>query len=175
MHDRDLLDVLEGLAAEPFVGEVWRTTWAGRDPLRGSSSDGRWSPAGAFEVLYTSVRREGSLAEIGYRLSLEPVWPSRARHVISRLGVRTERPRRLATFADLAPLGIAPTLYPTLDYARTQAVAAAARFLDFDGLLVPSARHPSINLVLFLDQLAGGSLDVLASKPVDWPAWRASR
>lgn len=175
MHDRALLDALERLTAEPFVAEVWRTTWTGRDPTRGSDADGRWSPAGAFEVLYTSLQREGSLAEIGYRLSLEPVWPSRARHTISRLAVNTQRTLRLATFADLLPLGIEPTLYPTLDYSRTQAVAAAARFLEFDGVLVPSARHPSTNLVLFLDQLAGGSLDVLGSEPVDWAAWRANR
>lgn len=172
VHDRDLLDALELLTAEPFAGEVWRTTWEGRDPLRGSNSDGRWSQAGTFEVLYTSLQREGSLAEIGYRLSLEPVWPSRARHTISRLNVRTQRTLRLATFAELTPLGVEAALYPTLDYARTQKIAAAAKFLDFDGLLVPSARHPSTNLVLFLDQLAGGSIALVNSEPVDWAAWR---
>lgn len=175
VHDLLLLDALESLAAEAFDGEVWRTTRTGRDPLLGSSADGRWSPSGAFEVLYTSLQRAGSLAEIGYRLSLEPVWPSRAQHTIHRLRVGTERSLRLATFADLVPLGIEPALYPTLDYRRTQPIAAAARFLEFDGLLVPSARHPSTNLVLFLDQLAGGSLDVLESEPVDWAAWRATR
>ena len=175
VHDRDLLDALERVAAEPFAGEVWRTTWEGRDPVRGSSAHGRWSPPGAFEVLYTSRERQGSLAEVGYRLSLEPVWPSRARHTSHRLAVRTDRTLRLASFAELVPLGIEPAFYPTLDYARTQAVAAAARFLEFDGLLVPSARHPSTNLVLFLDQLAGGGLELLESQAVDWIAWRARR
>ena len=95
--------------------------------------------------------------------------------MISRLRVRTERTLRLATFADLLPLGIELALYSTLTYARTQAVAAAARFLEYDGLLVPSARHPSTNLVLLLDQLVGGSVEVLSSEPVDWAAWQAVR
>ncbi len=175
LHDRDLLDALEGAATEAFSGEAWRTTWWGREPLRGSSADGRWSPAGAFEVLYTSLEREGSLAEIGYRLSLEPIWPSKARHVTHRLRVATKNTLRLVSFAELAPLGVVPALYPTLDYARTQAIAAAARFLGFDGLLVPSARDPSTNLVLFLDQIDLGDIDVLASEEVDWVAWRRAR
>ena len=38
---------------------------------------------------------------------------------------------------------------------RGQAIAAAAHFLEFDGLIVPSARAPVLNLVLFLDQVVG--------------------
>ena len=83
--------------------------------------------------------------------------------------------RRLTSFAELVSLGIAPAVYPPLDDTRTQAIAAAARFLEFDGLLVPSARHPGSNLVLLLDQLAGDGLEVLASEAVDWAAWRAAR
>ena len=175
VHDRDLLDALENAAVEAFSGETWRTTWAGREPLRGSSADGRWTPAGAFEVLYTSLEREGSLAEIGYRLLQQPIWPSKAQHTIHLLRVTTRNTLRLVSFAELTPLGIVPALYPTLDYARTQAIAAAARFLGFDGLLVPSARHPSTNLVLFLDQINGGDIAVLASEDVDWAAWRRVR
>src|ERR1700730_7394720 len=37
----------------------------GRDPLRGSTANGRWSPSGGeFEVLFTSLERDGALAEI---------------------------------------------------------------------------------------------------------------
>jgi len=58
----------------------------------------------------------------------------------------------------------------------TQAITAAAHFLAFDGLLVPSARFPCTNLVLFLDRvIEHGRLDVRQSEPVDWAAWRKGR
>jgi hypothetical protein len=73
-HDRSILDALEAIDREPFAGEVWRVTRKGRDPLRGSAANGRWSSSGGeFEVLYTSLEHDGALAEIGYRLALEPV------------------------------------------------------------------------------------------------------
>ena len=82
IHDRAILDALEVLDPTPFNGTVWRVTRKGREPVRGAAADGRWGASGEFEVLYTSLEREGALAEIGYRLSLEPVWPSRIEHEI---------------------------------------------------------------------------------------------
>ena len=49
------------------------------------------------------------------------------------------------------------TRYEIFDYQATQAIAAAAHFLEFDGLKVPSARAPCSNLVFFTDRLADGS------------------
>ena len=72
-HDRELLDALESHPSEAFDGETWRVTATGRDGLLGSTAGGRWSPPGEFEVLYTSLSPAGMLAEIGHRLSLEPV------------------------------------------------------------------------------------------------------
>ena len=176
VHDRSILDALEATGPEPFRGDVWRITRGGRDPLRGSSAHGRWTPAGELEVLYTSLERDGALAEIGFRLSLEPVWPSRIEHTIHRLSARTERTLRIADVAALAPLGVDIARYDSFDYTATRRIAAAAHFLEFDGLLVPSARAPSANLVLFLDRIpASGGLVVRETEPVDWTAWRTRK
>lgn len=71
VHDRSILDALEAIDPKRFAGEVWRVTRKGREALRGSTANGRWSPSGGeFEVLYTSLERDGALAGIGYRLSL---------------------------------------------------------------------------------------------------------
>ncbi len=173
-HDRGLLDALEAQGAEAFSGLTWRVTAHGRDPLRGSTAGGRWSPPGEFEVLYTSLAAEGALAEIGYRLSLEPVWPSRVRHDIHRIATATERTLRLADLASLTPLGVDISRYGAFDYGATQAVAAAAHFLEFDGLIVPSARAAELNFVLFTERLnAEAALSVEDTQPVDWEAWRA--
>ena len=176
VHDRVILDALDAIEPKPFEGEVWRITRKDWEPLRGSSTHGRWSPNGEFEVLYTSLERDGALAEIGYRLSLEPVWPSRIQHEIHRIKARTEKTLYLADLIALQPLGVDTMKYQSFDYEATQAITSAAHFLTFDGLLVPSARAPCSNIVIFLDRIIEhGSLEVRESKPVDWAAWRKGR
>ena len=174
VHDRSILDALEAIDPEPFVGEVWRVTRTGREALRGSTANGRWSPSGAeFEVLYTSLERAGALAEIGYRLSLEPVWPSRLEHEVHLIEVETERTLRFANLESLAPLGVEIARYHTFEYQATQAIAAAAYFLEFDSLIVPSARFHCPNLVIFTERATG--LVLKNSQAVDWDTWRAQR
>jgi RES domain-containing protein len=173
-HDRELLDALEAHPSEAFCGEVWRITTKGRDPLRSSTAGGRWSPPGEFEVLYTSLAREGAIAENGYRLSLEPVWPSRIEHELHRITARTKKSARFADIGGLSTVGVDIRRHPTFDYSVTQAIAAAAFFLDFDGLIVPSARSAELNLVIFTEKLdLSERLTVEASEPVDWSAWRS--
>jgi len=173
LHDRALLDALEALDPEPFRGAVWRVTRKGREPLRGAAANGRWSATGEFEVLYTSLERDGAVAEIGYRLSLEPVWPSRIEHEIHMLRAEAERALRFANLASLEPFGVDVARYRTFDYRTTQALAAAAYFLEFDGLIVPNARFDCANFVLFTER--NPALVLIRSESVDWDAWRRSR
>src|SRR4051812_6527245 len=106
VHDRGILDALGAIDPEPFARETRRVTRKGRDALRVSAANGRWSLSGGeFEVLYTSLERDGALAEIGYRLSLEPVWPSRIEHELHAIEVETERTLRFADLESLGPLG----------------------------------------------------------------------
>ena len=173
-HDRRLLDALEAIDPERFAGEAWRVTRKGRDPLRGSAADGRWSPGGGeFEVLYTSLERDGALAEIGYRLSLEPVWPSRVEHELHLIAIETERSLKFANIEDLAPLGVEIGRYQTFEYQATQAIAAAGYFLEFDSLIVPSARFDCANLVIFTERVP--DLTLKHSEAIDWEGWRRRR
>ena len=173
VHDRSVLDALEKLDPEPFDSDVWRVARKGRDPLRGSSANGRWGAPGELEVLHTSEQRDGALAEVGFRLSLEPVWPSLIQHQIHILAVRTERTLRLVDMSELENLGVDISRYETFEYGATQAIAAAAHFLEFDGMLVPSARFACSNLVLFTDRVSPtGQLQLVSSEDVDWADWR---
>ena len=81
----------------------------------------------------------------------------------------------MADIPSLAAYGVDVARYEFFNYEATQALAAAAHFLEFDGLLVPSARHPSANLIIFMDRDAAASLHVKHADPVDWSAWRKSR
>lgn len=176
VHDRAILDALEKLDPEPFDADVWRVARKGRDPLRGASANGRWGAAGELQVLYASEAREGALAEVGFRLSLEPVWPSRIQHEIHVLAVNTERLLRLVDMRELEKLGVDIAGYQSFDYSATQAIAAAAHFLEFDGMLVPSARFSCNNLALFTDRvLPGRQVQLVSSEDVDWVKWRRKK
>jgi RES domain len=169
LYDRDLLDAIEALIAEPFSGTAWRTTWATRDPLVGSTAGGRWHPENSFEALYASTEADGSLAGVYFHLSRAPVFSS-AFVRLHRLRVETRRTLRL-DLEMLGRLGVEAAMYPTMNYARTREIGAAAHFLEFDSLLVPSPRWPCFNLVLFLDRLDPDSLTVEEVREVNWPAW----
>lgn len=138
--------------------------------MRGIAADGRWSRSGEFEVLYTSLDRDGALAEIGYRLSLQPVWPSRIEHEIHAIEARLEQVSRFADLQSLVPLGVDITRYRSFEYGATQAIAAAANFLEFDGMVVPSARYDCANLVVFTRRVL--DLCLIDTARVDWDAWR---
>jgi RES domain-containing protein len=170
-HDRELLDALEALPSGPFTGEAWRVVRAGRDPWQGSVAAARWNPAGTVEALYTSLDRDGALAEVHYHLSLAPVFPS-VEFNIYKLAVALRRVIRFDSVPALAGLGVAETDFRKRDYARSQAIGAAAHFLSCDGLIVPNARRPCLNLVIFLDMLDPNvEQRIVDEHPVDWRKW----
>ena len=172
VHDRAILDALETLDSKSIEKTAWRVVRKGRDPLRGAVANGRWNAIGEFEVLYTSLAPEGALAEVGYRLSLEPVWPSRIEHEIHTLRIKADRALVLGDLQQLESLGVNVARFETFEYASTQAIAAAAHFLEFDALVVPSARYDVQNLVIFLDHLQTPP-ELMNADTVNWTAWRA--
>jgi hypothetical protein len=172
VHDRATLDALESLESEPIEKTVWRVVRRGRDPLRGAVANGRWNAVGEFEVLYTSLEPEGALAEVGYRLSLEPVWPSLIEHGIHTLKVKADRALRFENLQQLEKLGVDSRRFGSFEYSVTQAIAAAAYFLEFDALIVPSARFSGPNLVIFLDRVQT-TPELIGTADVNWAIWRA--
>lgn len=173
-RDLALLDALDAHAGMSFEGDVWRIVRDQRDPLQGYPAGARWDP-GTFDVIYTSLMREGALEEILFHLSRQPVFPSKVRSILHRIAVKSRRTLKLADIEALRPLGVATETYGDLTYTRTQEIGDAATFLGFDGILVPSARWPCQNLVLFTDQFTPTDLTVVESEPVDWDAWRRLR
>ena len=172
VHDPDLLDALEAMEPRSFDGVVWRVTWATRDPLAGGTGGGRWHPPNDFQALYASTEEHGAMAEVYSHLSRAPVFSS-SQVRINTLQVRSERTLFFADLESLGALGVDAEAFQKGRHTRTREIGAAARFLDIDGLLVPSARWPCANLVLFLDRLADlETLKVLESREVNWPAWR---
>jgi len=170
LHDRDLLDRLGAFAPVRYDGLIFRATRLGLDPLTGSFSGGRWAPRDVTQVLYTSLERDGALAEIAHHLSLltpKPSKPVKVHELAVGAGsvVRLLRP-------DFTALHVDPADYLSSNYARTQEIGAAVAFLECDGLIAPSARWPCENLMLFLEHhTPHGKLELIRSEEVDWLEW----
>jgi hypothetical protein len=78
---------------------------------------------------------------------------------------------KLADLAALAALGVDTSRYSALP--RPQAVAEAAYFVGFDGLMVPNARFDCLNVIVFCDRVPPQALEVVRDRgPIAWDDWR---
>ena len=172
-RDLQLLDAVDAFKREPFAEPVWRIVRSGRDPLMASPSRSRWCN-GAFDVLYTSVEKDGAIAEINAMLMLQPVFPSGMSWFAHKLRIDAKQALRIADYPALQQLGVDTSGYTGRNYARTQEIADAAYFLGFDGLIAPSARWNCLNAVLFTDRISPDQIEITgsATEPVMFDEWR---
>lgn len=123
-----------------------------------------------MSVLYTSIEREGALAEMSFRLGMLTPVPSKP-IVLHRLEVKARKMIQISQ-ADFQALNIDPSRYGDLDYLRTQEIGEAIAFLEFDAMAVPSARWQCDNLVLLGDnQELATSPVILETEQVEWIPW----
>ncbi len=169
-HDPQLIERLGDFPTASFAGDVFRATPQGLDALTRSRSGGRWATTDQFPVLYTSMEREGALAEVVFHWSQMTPIPSKPL-ALHRIRMTVSRHLRLIE-TDLYDLGVELSEYQTLNYARTQQIGAAVNFLECDGLIVPSARWDCENMVLFMDNFdLAHDLEVLGTEPFEWRTW----
>lgn len=162
-----LIDALEPRERKAFAGPVWRAVSDGRDPLVGYRSGGRWDD-GTFDVLYTSLDRNGSIAETVYHLRRgQPVVPSKPPKRLYPIDVSLSQVLDLSSLDDLHQIGVDLSQFGRMTYAQRlteypslQEVAEVAHFLAFEAILVPSARWQCQNLVIFTERCSPSNLAV---------------
>lgn len=170
IHDTALLDQLASFPIEGYSGTVYRATRQTLDPLVSSTNGGRWMPKGIANVLYTSLVRDGALAEIAFHWSQLDPMPSKPVQ-LHTLEVVAQRTLRLVR-ADLRSIGVSDNEYATVNPARTQEIGAAVEFLGCDGLIAPSARWECDHLILFPDRFgARAVIEAVGSETIDWIDW----
>ncbi len=174
IHDQGLVDQLSAFPLERFDGEVFRAVRVSADALAFSVKGGRWAPPAQdgldVPVLYTSLERDGALAEVASYFAMLTPLPSKPLK-IAKLGVSTSKTLRLAR-AGLEVLGVDMARYGSRDYQQTQSIGAALAFLGLDGLIAPSARWHCDNLMVYqTNHSLTERLDVLGEEQVDWRAW----
>lgn len=179
-RDNRLLDALENLPPEAFEGGVWRVVRDGRDPVQCSAVGGRWDDR-TFDVLYTSKRADGAIAEMYFHVARgQPVIPSLVHYRLFELRVTLSSCLRIASLTELSSLGLKTVSYGQLSYAEreqeypcTQEIAEAAHFVGRDGLIVPSARAECSNMIVFCDPAGPEAVEVAKDHGlIEWDQWR---
>ncbi len=179
IHDKELLRRLAAFPMQAFSGQVYRVTTLSRDPLEASANGGRWGLAQnstpGTPVLYTSMQRDGALAEIAsYLVELTPL-PRSNPVKVSTIALTASKVIRLQR-RDLEALGIDISRYGTRDYFITQQIGAAMEHLGVDGLIAPSARYDCDNLMIFTAQHDfEEKLEVVSTEEVEWRDWARQR
>ena len=173
-----LLDAIEDESPSTYSGEVWRVVTDGFEVLRPSRAGGRWDD-GTFDVLYTSSEKNGALAESWFHAARgQPVIPSKISKRLYRLEANLTRALDLSSNGKLDELGIAMAGYGrlsylqrTTEYPTLQQIAETAYFYEYQAIIVPNARWPTSNVVVFTEHMKPGDLSVLEDEAVDLNAW----
>ena len=148
LYDPRLLDALEGLAIENWSHRVWRATIGAGAIRRANTYGARWNPPG-LEALYTSLSKDGAIAELQHLVAGQPI-EIRRELMTTALEVRLHRVVDLSTAEALEKIGYASSDVLKDDHAISQHIGGAVAKLEIPGLLVASARSKGSNLVIFM-------------------------
>ena len=91
-------------------------------------------------------------------------------HSVHQLKVECRRVLDLTGPDILQSLGVNLDTYKSLDYSVTTRISAAANFMEFEAMLVPTARFTCKNLVIFAERC--NHISIVESEPVNWDLWR---
>ncbi len=175
IHEPEVIEQVQRLPCQKFDGLVFRATGTNADPTAFSTNGGRWAPAdgadGGCSILYTSLQRNGAIAEVASYLSLLTPVPKKPL-MLHTLEAAAQKTLRLAV-GDFTKLGIDLYSYTERSYHQTQLVGAAISFLEFDGLIAPSARWECDNLMIFGNNYPlEAKLKIAASEEVRYETWQ---
>lgn len=156
IHDPDLLDAIESLGAEALHERtVWRHMFNDNPPELANTTGARWNPAGTAAI-YTSEERDTAIAEGQHAIDSQPLRP-KARRYVYELRVSAAKALRIKA-EDLPALGLTPDDLTSSDFSACQRVAEHAVFLEYDVVIVPSARADGTNVVIFVNELSADAV-----------------
>jgi hypothetical protein len=136
---------------------------------------------GRSRVLYTSTGADGAIGEMYFHVSRgQPVIPSLVSYRLYELTISLASCVEISGMQGLAALGLKTGTYGRLsyeerdgEYPRTQEIGEAAHFHGRGGLLVPSARSDTPNLVVFCDTAGSEAVEMARDHgEIDWDVWR---
>jgi RES domain-containing protein len=168
-YPRALLEQLGELRSNTWSGRVFRWTFEGTPPDRANTRGARWNPPGVA-ALYACFSQRGVLAESNYLIAAQGIPPTRARQVHT-FELSLSSVLEITDRALLERLGIDGAALAAVDQSKCQLVGGAVERLCHDGLIVPSARSPDNNLVIFVNRRPlDAALDLIGTENI--PAYK---
>lgn len=160
LADAGLDRMIAEIPFQHFHGRVWRVHWrevAADDWSLSHRTSGRYHrgldlfpPDQTFPVLYTSLAPEIAIWEMVRRSALRNLTYLK-NNVLTELEVDLDR---MLDVSDPVAFRLTQAAITGADLRPCQEIAAIARSLGIQGLLVPSAAMLGLNLVLIPDNLA---------------------
>lgn len=178
--DEDVVQRVNDLGTTTWSGTVYRYTAAIYEPLSGEGAyrfGGRWNPRRTFPVIYLAEPLPAAMLEFRRLAEASAIDPAALMrrgytlHTIDvvELPVLDLRPPEALAFVGLGAEDIADE-----DWSACQSVGHAAWFLEFGGVLAPSATGAGFVLAAFETRLQPGQLTLRESRPLDEDTYRQS-
>lgn len=152
--DEQLLDAVDSIGPARWSGTAFRYTTARREPLSGEGArlfGGRWNPPDLFPVVYLAVPEGACMRELERAATdnhVDVATQLRVPYMLHTIRVDDIRVLDLRDEHAQERLGLQPDDL-TGTWEACQPVGHAAWFLEFAGVLAPSATGPGITLALF--------------------------
>lgn len=147
IYSPQLLDCLQSVQPQPWEGQAFRHMFADYPPDQENTRGARWNPPDVAAI-YTSLTREGAIAEADHQLAIQPIRP-KVRRTIYRVQLNLKSVLDLTNKVLFNLLELESGNLGDNDLRACQQVGGAAAWLEHDGILVPSARSEANNLVIF--------------------------
>lgn len=146
---------VNALGPTPFSAVAYRYTTAHREPLSGEGArrnGGRWNPKDLFPTIYLAIPESTCMGEVQRaaqtnHLSVERMLS--VPYVFHTIAIQGLRVLDLRSVEALNRLGLEPEDLLSGDWSACQTVGHAAWFLDFAGVLAPSAMGQGLTLAVF--------------------------
>lgn len=171
--DEDVVQQVNDAGSTPWSGTVHRYTAAEYEPLSGEGAykfGGRWNPRRIFPTIYLARPLSASMGELrrlAEATSVDPQALLRRGYVLHDIEVVDLPVLDLRTPAALAFVGLSVDDIADDDWAACQSVGHAAWFLEYAGVLAPSATGDGHVLAAFEHRIQPGQIAVLESRPLD--------
>lgn len=170
--EEDLVQRVNDLGAVPWSGVVYRYAGAEYDPLSGQGAykfGGRWNPRRLFPTIYLAEPLLASMREL-QRLTdaagTDPLALLRRGYALHDIEVMALPVLDLRSPEALECVGLSAEDVTDDDWSACQAVGHAAWFLEFGGVLAPSATGDGHVLAAFEHRIEPGQVTVLRSRPL---------
>jgi RES domain-containing protein len=147
IHRPELLDALQSAPAGPLETTAWRHMFGTHPPDLENTGGARWNPPGVAAI-YLSLARHGAIAEGDHAIAVQPLRP-RARRIVYPVELTLGKVIDLSEATLLERVGLTDDDLASDDHTACQEVGAAIDWLEYDGLLVLSARSDALNLVIY--------------------------